>query len=290
MSTTDEAVTFPADGHRHGFPCNPPGGSLLNPGPCACGKTYAQDEAGRAYTAAIALVADAYPLPDAEFLTGVQDGWHAVRRADAEWTAQHLGRDQTQAVCGKPVRLALNWPEYDGAKRPVSFDRCPECAWTVAGIRGQLAGEVERLMPSNEDRVILDGLMPDWMIAATAAAMLVEAVTEGHDDAVVEDEPEWIQLLAAISRHAPVILHREECNDGDCEHDGNCPASVACAACSLQAGSWAGEWEGTFRHECTIPAPCAVLTRLAEHAVEALAEAKRGAAEAEAWLRKEAGQ
>jgi hypothetical protein len=40
---------------------------------------------------------------------------------------------------------------------------------------------------------------------------------------------------------------------------------VACQACSLQAGSWAGEWEGQYAVECTIPAPCGVLTALAEY-------------------------
>lgn len=46
--------------HKHRFPCNPPGGTLLRPGDCVCGKTYPQDEADRMLSMALKLVADAY--------------------------------------------------------------------------------------------------------------------------------------------------------------------------------------------------------------------------------------
>ena len=48
-------------------------------------------------------------------------------------------------------------------------------------------------------------------------------------------------------------------------------AAVACGACSLQAGGWAGEWEGQFT--LTVPAPCRVLLALTAHASEALRQA-----------------
>jgi hypothetical protein len=56
MSTTDETTTA----HKHAFPCNPPGGTFLNPGPCECGKTYAQNEADKALRHAVAALMSAY--------------------------------------------------------------------------------------------------------------------------------------------------------------------------------------------------------------------------------------
>lgn len=218
------------------------------------------------------------PLPEAPYLTGVQDGWHAVSRENLEWTREYAPGIYTTSVCGKPVRLALKYGAYDPASDVVASNRCPDCAWIVAGEKGDLDAEVQRLMPADEDRAALDLLIPDALIAVTAAAMIVEAITIGHDDYDIDDEMAKVQLLAAITRHAPVVLLTEECADGGCEHDGSpgCPeAAVGCAACSLRHGSWAGEWQGTFRNECTIPAPCAVLIQLAEAAKEMLAEAKR---------------
>ena len=53
-------MTATETGHRHSFPCNPPGGTFLNPGPCECGKTLAQDEADRALKTALDAVTAAY--------------------------------------------------------------------------------------------------------------------------------------------------------------------------------------------------------------------------------------
>ena len=55
MSTTETATT-----HKHRFPCNPPGGTFLNPGPCECKKTYSQDEADRFLAEGIVALLDAY--------------------------------------------------------------------------------------------------------------------------------------------------------------------------------------------------------------------------------------
>lgn len=46
--------------HKHSFPCNPPGGSILHPGPCSCGKTSEQDEADRFVALALEAHAEAY--------------------------------------------------------------------------------------------------------------------------------------------------------------------------------------------------------------------------------------
>jgi len=261
------------------------------PGPCECGRTYAQAEADRHFTTAAAMVAAAYPLPDADYLTGIQDTWHAVSHADADWSIRRSGRHITTAVCGRPTRLALKYPVYRRGRRPVSYKPCPECAWTVATARGEIDVEVARLMPGGEDRQVLARLIPDPLIAVTAAAMIVEAAAGGHGDYEL-DHPSTIALLAAVERHAPVILTPEDCADGDCEHGdgGECPrphANAACEACSLQVGPWAGEWEGTFRHECTVPAPCPPLIQLAGYARKALEEAKQAAQAAADWEREQ---
>jgi hypothetical protein len=46
--------------HRHSFPCQPPAGSLPEPGACECGKTHAQHEADKALRTAIGLLVHAY--------------------------------------------------------------------------------------------------------------------------------------------------------------------------------------------------------------------------------------
>lgn len=177
---------------------------------------------------------------------------------------------------------------------------CPECAWIVAGEAGELDLQVQALVASAADYAVLARLMPDPMIAVTAAAMLVEAALSGHAEEEF-DHPATIQLLAAITRHAPVILVPEDCAERSCEHytdtceEGsgqpwewaNPEAAVACAECSLQDGQWAGECEGRYRSECTITAPCAVLTALAAHAEQALAESRR---RQQAAAKREAGQ
>lgn len=238
-----------------------------------------------------------------QFLTGVQDGWHAVPVDAIKYaatTADGISKI-ARAECGALVGVAPKFGAYDRSPYPVRYNPCQVCAWTVAAMTGQLEAEVQRLMPSNEDRDVLARLIPDPLIAVTAAAMIVEAVSMGRYGAEDSRDPAHTQLLAAISSHAPVILLPEDCAEDSCEHyppgydplggkGFECPrpeASVACAACSLQAGSWAGEWEGTFRSECRILAPCAPLTQLAEHAREALAEAKREAQDAADWEREQ---
>jgi hypothetical protein len=62
MSTAEQAEipVTPPGVHKHAFPCNPPGGSFLNPGPCACGKTYDQNKADVRLAEAVAAMTQAY--------------------------------------------------------------------------------------------------------------------------------------------------------------------------------------------------------------------------------------
>jgi len=95
-----------------------------------------------------------------------------------------------------------------------------------------------------------------------AAAILARAREEGRDPG----DGHVLQLLAHVSRHEPGQLVSEGCAEGDCDHgDGACPSDAGCPACSIQAGSWAHAWEGTWLAECTIEAPCGVLLAIAGH-------------------------
>lgn len=277
----------PAAVHECSFPPSSPGGTFPGPGPCECGKTRAQGQADDLLTQAALASAGAYPLPEEPFLTGVRSGtWHAIRRDDASWTIRHLGRyAETTAACGQPARLTLKWPGYRRTEIPVTWRPCPECAWIAADARGDLAGEVQRLIPAGDQGAILARLIPDPMIAATAAAMVTEAAAidgEEHQDPDGGLHPATIQLLGAITRHAPAVLYPLDCAEGDCGHGGTgrmgCPevsASAACPECSLRQGPWAGELDGTFWPGLTTPAPCPVLIMLAAHATVLLDEAKR---------------
>lgn len=185
------------------------------------------------------------------FLTGVQQGWHAIDAAPFDTGC----REHAWALCGAIVRLAgEKYQPYDPSSVPVSHDPCPQCRWTVAAATGSF------------DAAIRDLEHP--LAIATATAILDHSgrLEQGIDD------PAAIQLLAAVAAHAPVLLVTEEAaEEGGCLGCVNppchgCPGRLACAACSLQAGDWAGEWQGQYREECLIEAPCAVLLALAEFA------------------------
>ena len=51
MSTTETTQA-----HEHAFPCNPPGGTFWDPGPCQCGKTWAMAQAEKAVAGARAAM------------------------------------------------------------------------------------------------------------------------------------------------------------------------------------------------------------------------------------------
>jgi hypothetical protein len=198
------------------------------------------------------------------YLTGVQDGWHAI---DPAGVRMNCGLHHW-AVCGKPARMALvddgSVPRpYDPAAYPVKWDPCPDCSWSVAARTGDLDAAVAALAPSGDDLAALLAISPRLpMLANLTAGAIVAAAA---DDDAEPDDPATLHLLAAVSRHAPVLLASEACTDGECGHHGRCPGPAACRACSLQAGDWAGEWQGQYMRECTIPAPCAVLLALAVH-------------------------
>lgn len=203
---------------------------------------------------------DGKPVP---YLTGVGRGWHAVSLPSMEYLRTGPADSVAFAECGELVRVAPEVGAYNRADVPVSHDPCQACAWTVAAQTGTLEREAGLLVPTGNDLAALTRVLPDPVLAAKIARAILAAPDwePGH--------PADVQLLATVAAHAPVLLLPEGCAEGDCEHGDECDypeASAGCKACSLQAGSWAGEWEGQFREECQIPAPCRVLLALAEHA------------------------
>ena len=146
-----------------------------------------------------------------------------------------------------PSGFSSNAPVHSALSRLAAAAGCPACRWIVAARTGSLDSTL--------------ALLADPLGQRIARGILRRAAMDEKDP----DDPETMHLLAAVSRHSPVGLVAEECSEGDCDHDGRCPSTHACRACSLQAGSWAGEWEGQYMDECTIPAPCAPLLALAAH-------------------------
>lgn len=233
----------------------------------------------------------------ADFLAGHSGAngatvWHAVPRANMLYAREGFAA----ADCGAYVEIAkAELQPYRRDAHPVSFGPCPECAWGVAHANGTLDDEAARLAPTGKDRDVLARLLPDSSIAVRAARDILAAARHEHGPWDLEHNPApVIQLLATVTRHAPVVLVPEACAEGehDCGAFRECRrnATTACGACSLQARDWAGQWEGHFRDECTIAAPCAVLTRLAEAAGGALEDARKAAETLARWERERAAE
>lgn len=181
------------------------------------------------------------------------DGWHAVVRA----YAPRVGEGQVcgEAACGATVTVAAKYGPFDPDRFPART--CALCLWTVALRDGSLVERYRRLAEAEGT----PGL------AARVAEAIVAAQSQ-HDAGYELDDPASVQLLAAVTAHAPTLLIDEDCAEGGCGHPRYepCPTvAMVCLTCSQLAGSWAGEREGAVMHECTISAPCEVLSTLAAH-------------------------
>ena len=206
-------------------------------------------------------------IPDAPFLTGVGGGrWHAISRESMACLRTGPADSVAFAECGELVRVALKFGAYDRAAIPVLYHPCHTCAWTVAAETKTLDHEIGLMVPRDGELAALAQVLPNPTIAARLARTLIARAARDED----YGQEKLIQLLAAVSAHAPVRLVSEDCADGGCSHEGRCPGQVAREACSLQAGEWAGEWAGQFLKECTVPAPCPVLAAIAGYAGVAL--------------------
>lgn len=206
-------------------------------------------------------------LPTAAFIAGVDPGTgvHAIPYVYAvRALAERSG--ESGALCGRRALVATRLGAFDRATLPTWATVCPHCAWAAAATTGPTTGtgavdrELDALTPTGADLEALEQLLADPLIVRHLCEAIIAAAQQpdahGLDDAVIE-------LLGHASAHAPVLLRSWDCITEECHHPpGACPCSVACAACSLQAGSWAEERESTYRPECTISAPCQVLTTL----------------------------
>ncbi len=71
-SAGDPLAAPATEPHRHSFPCQPPAGSITDPGPCECGTTYEMATASALLAAAARRVEAAGGDP-AEILAGRRD-------------------------------------------------------------------------------------------------------------------------------------------------------------------------------------------------------------------------
>ena len=219
--------------------------------------------------------------PATFFIGANHAGKHVVPAGDALAAIACTERAPTAfASCGAQVVIATGWGPYHRAHPRIASAEhrlCQCCAWTAALATGQVEAELAAL---HTDDVTAAVMARDWidprLVSNLCRAILAENTNPDTDEPGVSDEPNprLVQLLAHASAHRPVLLLPEACADGDCNHpadtDGpgraaRCAADglLACPACSLQTGDWAGEWEGQFQPECTIAAPCEVLRTMA---------------------------
>jgi hypothetical protein len=196
--------------------------------------------------------------------TGFRDGiWHALGEpypALASSSEPQPGGMPSGGPAGTSARWTLCGLVADVVRKAGVFDpdryhACPTCGWWDAIRTDAIPGRVARLA---------DGLRRGLAVAL-AEAIVAEAGGPGGDGV---DTPRTVELLAAVSAHAGQALVDEACAEAECEHPdrADCPVTVvACAACSVICGGWAGEWEGRYRPEATVTTPCSVLTTLADH-------------------------
>jgi hypothetical protein len=199
------------------------------------------------------------PLPDVPFHIGLAAGpAHAVEHRYAT-----SPRREVATVCGTTARVARTWGEFArGNPSLACHELCPHCAWSVALEQGTTGAEIAHLTPDSARLAALGRAMPDPLLAVR---ILEQLLTADLDE--VDRDP-LAYLLAHVTAHRPVPLLDEACVADGCEHTnpGDCyggTPTVACLACSVLTGPWAGEWEGQV--VITVPAPCAVLPAAAAH-------------------------
>jgi hypothetical protein len=197
-------------------------------------------------------------ITEAAYLTGVQQGWHAVARDALKFAAtMSSGVQIAQAECGALVRVSKHGGYVRGGY-PVMHEPCPVCAWTVAVATDASESELDLITPDFAEFDALAGLGLDPLLPVK----LVRAILGGGED---KSDPAVIRQLAAVSAHQPGRAVSEACAEGDCGHDPCTGGQAVCWTCSLRSGDEAGEWAGRLMDECTVVAPCGILSALAAH-------------------------
>jgi hypothetical protein len=221
------------------------------------------------------------PVPDVPYVIGIWGGdglvMHAVNQhAAQEAVARAAGDDPgwARAECDRLVFLARFGGAF--ARGNEHLDRmagrlCPYCAWTVALVTSRVDDELAALEPSGTDVPVQRRRLADPGIVRRVCERILATAREDGYLAAEEDDlhfPQVVEQLAYATAHQPVVLLPYECVERECDHGdfAVCEAQtdvVACSACSLQTGEWAGEWAGQY--EVLVSAPCSALTAMAQH-------------------------
>ncbi|SLH38555.1 Uncharacterised protein [Mycobacteroides abscessus subsp. massiliense] len=200
---------------------------------------------------------------------GSDDLRHAVSSNEVPHMVSPELAARAQAVCGMSVKVIGAWEHFRPGSRFLSRNRCVHCGWILA-IHGaaSMQQEIASYAGAAEDR-------PAFAAAGIDPGLLrrlFEAILAEYDGDCQDEEPgpgQLSSLLAHAGRHTPVVLTCEECAEPDGQDVANAVdrqhrcSSIVCMACTLTAGSWAGEWEGQIRSECTVAWPCSVIGVLA---------------------------
>jgi hypothetical protein len=221
------------------------------------------------------------PAAARAYLTGTGGAWHAMPRRWAEPAITRAARTcsppMALAACGQLAQVVPEHGTYDRMRRPVAAHPCRTCAWQLAIETGSTGRELALITPGLRTADALARAGADPMLASSICQAILAAESSDSCEYGL-DHPATVQLLAHATVHRPVLLVDEECAAGECgghhpDGDPDAPAqpcdypdpAAACGACSLAAGPWAGEWEDDPLPECTVTAPCSVLTTLARH-------------------------
>ncbi|MFJ8961518.1 hypothetical protein ACIRG5_19225 [Lentzea sp. NPDC102401] len=179
---------------------------------------------------------------------------HAVRPPDSPET-------WVSALCGGIAAIVPTWGEFSRSNDNIARrELCPECSWEVALEHGTAAIELAHRRPRDAYLEALGRAVPDPLLYQR----VIERLLQLGDENEVEHHTA-AGVLGHLTRHAPVVLSYDDCAEGVCEHEDTvgCHGRTAvCLACSILAGSWAGELEGMV----SIPvAACGVLPAVAAH-------------------------
>jgi hypothetical protein len=223
-------------------------------------------------------------LPDGPYLIGTETSGdtHALARDEVlRAVDKHGGVQGTEVrtACGRAAALlAPRWGAFEHGNRYLE-DTCPWCRWTVAIAKNAIQAELDALAPDPDELPVFARVVGEPMMVVRICEAIIATTSgpDGREDGYDLDHPHVINLLAHATAHAPMLLLPEGCSEGDCDHqpeeewsnpNWRCPypeAAVGCGACSAQAGSYAGSWEGQFCLECTVYSPCDVLRAFAKH-------------------------
>lgn len=190
-------------------------------------------------------------------------GLHAVNPRVVDMTF-HWSTD-VPAECGRTVRIAQDWGVFErGNEKVDQLGVCVECAWTVAVATGKTNPELAALVPASvaEHDALMRLLPKPFLFLDICRKLLADMVDEGP-------EGRFVQLLTVATQHRPVVLLDGLCWEANCDHDEkprDCYAdadTVACGACSVSAGEWAGEFAG-YTEVLVSAEECPVLPAMAK--------------------------